>query len=119
MAKDVKDAKNETKKAAAPKEAAPKKEASEKAPKKAARAVIQQRESNAPKKVAKVVRPASNKKFVVTQLKSLIACTASQRATMAAINLRGIGKSVTMADNAANRGQIMKVQHLVDVKVQG
>jgi large subunit ribosomal protein L30 len=110
-----------TPKAAASKEAAPKAPKAPKAPgpKKVARAIIQapvSKTAPAPKKAAP---PTSNKKFVVTQLKSLIACTKSQRATMEAINLRGIGKSVTMSDNAANRGQIMKVQHLVDVKVQG
>lgn len=59
------------------------------------------------------------KTFLVTQKRSLIACTKSQRATMEAMGLRGRHKSVTMADNPANRGQIMKVQHLVEVKVQG
>jgi large subunit ribosomal protein L30 len=59
------------------------------------------------------------KTFLVTQKRSLIGCTKSQRATMEALGLRGRHKSVVVADNAANRGQIMKVQHLVDVKVQG
>jgi len=59
------------------------------------------------------------KSFKVTQKRSLIGCTKSQRATMEALGLRGRHKSVVKADNAANRGQIMKVQHLVDVEVQG
>lgn len=59
------------------------------------------------------------KTFVITQKRSIIGCTKSQRATMEALGLRGIRKSVTLADNPANRGQVMKVQHLVDVKVQG
>jgi len=59
------------------------------------------------------------KTFLVTQKRSTIGCNQSQRATMVALGLRGIRKSVTLADNPANRGQIMKVQHLVDVKVQG
>lgn len=58
------------------------------------------------------------KTFEVTQIKSLIGCTKSQRATLAAMGLRGRHKSVVMQDNAANRGQILKVQHLVEVKVQ-
>ena len=58
------------------------------------------------------------KVFVVTQKRSLIACSKSQRLTMAALGLRGRHKSVTLTDNPANRGQIMKVQHLVDVQVQ-
>ncbi len=59
------------------------------------------------------------KTFLVTQKRSIIGCAQTQRDTMIALGLRGIRKSVTLADNAANRGQIMKVQHLVDVKVQG
>jgi large subunit ribosomal protein L30 len=58
------------------------------------------------------------KTFLVTQMKSSIGCTKSQRATLTALGLRGRHKSVTVADNAANRGQIIKVQHLVEVKVQ-
>ena len=54
------------------------------------------------------------KVFVVTQKRSLIACSKTQRLTMAALGLRGRHKSVTLADNPANRGQIMKIQHLVD-----
>jgi large subunit ribosomal protein L30 len=60
-----------------------------------------------------------SKKFVVTQKRSLIACSQTQRRTMEALGLRGRHKSVVIADNAANRGQIMKVQHLVDVAVEG
>ena len=59
------------------------------------------------------------KKFVVTLRRSLIGCTETQIATAKAIGLRKIGKSKTMADNPANRGQIMKIQHLVEVKIQG
>ncbi|MBX3017417.1 MAG: 50S ribosomal protein L30 [Bdellovibrionaceae bacterium] len=58
------------------------------------------------------------KTFKVTQVRSTIGCTQSQRLTMKALGLRGIRKSVVMADNPANRGQILKVQHLVDVEVQ-
>jgi large subunit ribosomal protein L30 len=58
------------------------------------------------------------KTFVVTMKSSLRGCTKSQRATMEALGLRKRHKSVTLADNPANRGQIMKVQHLVGVEVQ-
>ncbi len=58
------------------------------------------------------------KTFKVTLKKSLIGTTQSQRRTMAAIGLAKIRSSVVMSDNEANRGQIMKVQHLVDVEVQ-
>jgi len=59
------------------------------------------------------------KKFVVTLVKSPIGCTQSQRRTIEALGLRKRQHSVEVADNPANRGQILKVQHLVDVKVQG
>ena len=58
------------------------------------------------------------KSFILIQKKSLIGCSKTQRDTMAALGLRGIRKSVTIADNPANRGQITKIQHLVEVKVQ-
>ena len=58
-----------------------------------------------------------SKKFEITQKRSLIGCTQSQRLTMAALGLRGRHKSVILEDNAANRGQVLKVQHLVEVKV--
>lgn len=58
------------------------------------------------------------KTFKVTQIRSTIGCPKSQRLTMAALGLRGIRKSVVLADNPANRGQILKVQHLVAVEVQ-
>jgi large subunit ribosomal protein L30 len=58
------------------------------------------------------------KKFVVTQKRGMSGCTKSQRATIEALGLRRIRHSVVVADNPANRGQIMKVQHLVDVEVQ-
>ena len=58
------------------------------------------------------------KTFVVTLKRSLIGCTDTQRATVAALGLRKRHQSVKLADNAANRGQIFKVQHLVDVQVE-
>lgn len=56
------------------------------------------------------------KKFKVTLLKSLIGCTDTQRATVKSLGLTKRHKSVEVADNPANRGQIMKVQHLVNVE---
>jgi large subunit ribosomal protein L30 len=58
------------------------------------------------------------KSFIVTLKRSLIGCTETQRATMAALGLKKRHQSVKMADNAANRGQIFKVQHLVNVQVE-
>ena len=58
------------------------------------------------------------KKFLVTQKRGLSRSTKSQRATLEALGLKGRHHSVTVADNPANRGQILKVQHLVEVEVQ-
>lgn len=55
------------------------------------------------------------KSFKVKLVKSLIGCTESQRATVKALGLRKRNSEVTVADNSANRGQIFKVQHLVEV----
>lgn len=59
------------------------------------------------------------KKFKVTLLKSHIGCTDSQRRTLEILGLKKRHKSVEVSDNEANRGQIMKVQHLVSVEVKG
>ncbi len=56
------------------------------------------------------------KTFAVTLKKSLISCTQSQRETVRCIGLRKIGHTVSVNDTPAMRGQIMKVQHLVEVK---
>jgi len=68
--------------------------------------------------MAKQNNQQSNKEFVVTQKRSLIACSHTQRATMKALGMRGRHKSVVIQDNPANRGQILKIQHLVEVAVQ-
>jgi large subunit ribosomal protein L30 len=51
-------------------------------------------------------------------IKGLRGCTATQRATVEALGLRKTNSEVVVADNPANRGQILKVQHLVTVTVQ-
>jgi large subunit ribosomal protein L30 len=58
------------------------------------------------------------KTFKVTLKKSLIGTTKSHQRTAEAMGLKKIRRSVVMSDNPANRGQIMKLQHLVEVKVQ-
>ncbi len=58
------------------------------------------------------------KSFKVTLKRSLIGCTQTQKLTAEAIGLRKIRRFIVMADNAANRGQILKIQHLVEVEVQ-
>ena len=58
------------------------------------------------------------KTFKVTLKKSVIGCTESQRETVRCLGLRKIGHAVTVNDTPANRGQIYKVQHLLDVQVE-
>ncbi|HPI39900.1 MAG TPA: 50S ribosomal protein L30 [Pseudobdellovibrionaceae bacterium] len=59
------------------------------------------------------------KKFMVTLKRSLIGCTTSQKDTVRCLGLRKRHQTVEVDDNPANRGQIYKVQHLVDVAVKG
>lgn len=61
----------------------------------------------------------SNKSFKVTLRRSLIGCTQSQIETVRCIGLKKRHHSVMVKDTPANRGQIFKVQHLVDVEVVG
>ncbi len=58
------------------------------------------------------------KVFVVKQIRGLRGCTDSQRETMRCIGLRRIGHTVEVNDTPANRGQVYKVQHLVEVQVR-
>lgn len=57
------------------------------------------------------------KKFKLTLNKSLIGCTESQRETVRCLGLKKRHGTVEIADNKANRGQILKVQHLISVEV--
>ncbi len=57
------------------------------------------------------------KKFQVTLKKSMIACSETQRMTVKGLGLRKINSTIELADNAANRGQLFKIQHLVEIKV--
>ena len=52
----------------------------------------------------------------VTLIKSPIASLPKHRATVAAMGLRKIGQTVTQPDNAAVRGQIFAVKHMVKVE---
>ncbi|MEK7358540.1 MAG: 50S ribosomal protein L30 [Bdellovibrionota bacterium] len=56
------------------------------------------------------------KQFRVTLRRSLISCTASQKETARCVGLKRIRQEVVVKDTPAMRGQIMKIQHLVDVK---
>jgi len=58
-----------------------------------------------------------SKKFVVTLKKSTISCSADQKRTVHGLGLRKINHFIELADNSANRGQLFKIQHLVDIKI--
>ncbi len=51
----------------------------------------------------------------VKLVRSKIGCNPNQRATLAALGLRRIGMEKTFTEDAAIRGMINKVKHLVEV----
>lgn len=55
-------------------------------------------------------------KLKITLVKSPIGAIPKQRATVAALGLRKMHKTVEMPDNAAIRGMIWHVRHLVKVE---
>lgn len=57
-------------------------------------------------------------KLQITLKKSLIGRTQDQKATVEALGLRKINQTVEKEDNAAIRGMVEKVKHLVDVNEQ-
>ena len=55
-------------------------------------------------------------KLKITLTRSLISRPQTQRDTVRALGLRKLNSSVELPDNAAIRGQIHKVEHLVTVE---
>ena len=58
----------------------------------------------------------ADKKLKITLVKSTIGAVPKNRATVEAMGLRKLNKSVILPDNAATRGQIRQVSHLVKVE---
>ena len=56
------------------------------------------------------------KKLNITLVKSPIGAVPKQKATVIALGLKKIHKTVTMPDNAAVRGMVWHVRHLVKVE---
>ena len=52
----------------------------------------------------------------VTLVKSTIGSIPKHRKTVEALGLRKIGKTVELPDNAATRGMVQQVRHLVKVE---
>lgn len=55
-------------------------------------------------------------KLKITLVKSTIGAIPKQKATVEALGLKKLNKTVEMPDNAAVRGMIQKVRHLVKVE---
>ncbi|MCI9319325.1 MAG: 50S ribosomal protein L30 [Lachnospiraceae bacterium] len=58
----------------------------------------------------------ADKKLKITLVKSTIGAVPKNRATVQSMGLRKIGKSIILPDNAATRGQIRQVGHLLKVE---
>ena len=61
-------------------------------------------------------KKAETKKLKITLVKSTIGQVPKNRATVEAMGLRKIHQTVELPDNAATRGQIQKVRHMVKVE---
>jgi large subunit ribosomal protein L30 len=59
----------------------------------------------------------ASKSFKVTLKRGLIGTTQDQRDAVRCLGLRKINDSKVIKDNPANRGQIYKIQHLVEVQI--
>lgn len=55
-------------------------------------------------------------KLRITLVKSTIGAIPKHRKTVEALGLRKLNKTVEMPDNAATRGQIQQVRHLIKVE---
>jgi len=55
-------------------------------------------------------------KLKITLVKSTIGAIPKQRATVVALGLKKLNKTVELPDNGATRGMIQRVRHLVKVE---
>lgn len=58
------------------------------------------------------------KSFRVKLKRSTIGKTKQQKDAVRCLGLRKIGQEVVVPDNPAMRGQIFKIQHMLEVKVE-
>ena len=61
-------------------------------------------------------KKAATKKLKITLIRSTIGQVPKNRATVEAMGLRKLNQTVELPDNAATRGQIQKVRHMVKVE---
>lgn len=59
---------------------------------------------------------AEQKMLKVTLVKSPIGAVPKHRATVNSMGLRKLNKTILLPDNAATRGQIQQIRHLVKVE---
>ena len=59
-----------------------------------------------------------SKSFIVKLKRSTISCSESQIKTVRALGLRKVNHTVEITDNPANRGQLSKVQHLLEITIK-
>lgn len=61
-------------------------------------------------------KKAAEKQLKITLMKSTIGCSVKQKATVEALGLRKIRSTAVQKDNAAIRGMIFVVKHMVTVE---
>ena len=59
---------------------------------------------------------AEQKMLKITLVKSTIGAVPKETATVQSMGLRKLNKSIVLPDNAATRGQIQQIRHLVKVE---
>jgi large subunit ribosomal protein L30 len=62
------------------------------------------------------MKKSKNKELRITQVKSRIGYKKKAKATLDAMGLKKINKSVIMPDNPATRGMVKKIEFLIDVE---
>ena len=59
---------------------------------------------------------ADQKMLKITLVKSPIGAVPKHKATVKAMGLRKLNKTIVLPDNAATRGQIQQIRHLIKVE---
>ncbi len=59
---------------------------------------------------------AEQKMLKITLVKSPIGAVPKHKATVTSMGLRKLNKSIVLPDNAATRGQIQQIRHLIKVE---
>ena len=59
---------------------------------------------------------AEQKMLKITLVKSPIGAVPKHKATVQSMGLRKLNKSIVLPDNAATRGQIQQIRHLIKVE---